>query len=481
MDLSIVWHMEHRSHRPLVGPFLSIPDIYTPPTYYYLSWAFYHLSPSPDGVRMGYLLMDIVNMAIVVALAFSIGNRNAAALAGLLYATSRTLMYHGRAYWQPFPIQVFLSLMLVFFWFAYRKKSLPLLWSGAVSYTVALSVYPSPLLLFPFVMYHLTRWYQQIKRTPLLHALGKAGIMLACTTICIYFPQLIFEYQHGFPTFHALTAVSSLSFLPLQFLQTTLSHIGLSVTNVIQSPGMFPESFWALLYIILLIQSYRMSQPAQVHKAEPPMTLSRFFPPLILLSGFFITHFIPDYAPQRIWAVMPIIILVSAIIIEKAFRSGPRAAAIAGILLLVYLSGNIGSVYKDFMRTPINAIGLTKSIAETIIADMDKSMIAQEETILVYILPDNSSPHYQLNRILYWLIASGKFHIPLTAEGNRLDYPVYMPAVTQSTVYLLCEQFVTPEETREKCVTPFIKANSAYSPIAQFDDPELSLTILRKQ
>lgn len=485
MDLSIVWNMEYGGHRPLVGPFLSVPDVYTPPTYYYLTWIFYHLSPSPDGVRLGYLFMDLLNMVIVMYLVSKIRNLNAAAIAGIFYAASLVLTYHGRAYWQPFPIQIFLSLTLLSFWFAYRKKSAAFLWLAALCYALALSVYPSPILLLPLTAYHLIRWHITTKRVSLFEAINSSIAMFIGTTTLVFTPQLIFEYRHGFPTLYALSATNPATLVPDQFIQTIFWHIITSITNFVQIQTSFPEPYHTLFpvaYILLFILVGRLSTHGAAHPEKASLRLINFFPPFVILTGYLFVYFIPDPAPHRVWALMPVFIVATALITEKALRAAaPLPVITAGILVSLYLYGNISSLYRDFKYFPTNFIGLTKQTAHLIIADMNTHKIPQEKTDLVYMLPENSSPHYELNRVLYWLIAAKKFYIPLTTDGNKLDYEVYMPPVSQPTVYLLCEQFVSPDKTNQECIRPFLEANPSYAPTTRHDHPELSLIILKKR
>lgn len=483
MDLSIVWNMEYEQHRSLVGPFLSVPNFYTPPTYYYLTWLFYHFSPGPDGVRIGYLFMNVLSMTVLVYLTSKIGNRNAAVITGILYAASRVLIFHGRAYWQPFPMQLFLALTLLCMYLAYQKKSAILLWSSAVSYTIALSVYPSPVILLPLMVYHLITWHRTMKHDTLLLAAAKAAIILGCTAACIYAPQLIFELQNGFPTFHTLAATTPADSISPQFLQTMLSHAATSVTNVIQNQYMLSDQYrnaLPFIYVLLLLITHRLYTQKNPDSRKTTLDVGRFFPPLIIFSGFLFTYFIPDPAPHRVWAMIPVIIVSTALITEHALRKGFLPATVAVVILFLYLWGNITGIYIDYTDPPVDAISLTKRVAANIMNDMEKSIIARDKMQLIYILPDNSTPHYTLNRILYWMIAAKKLDIPLSAKGNRLDYDVYTSVATKPTVYLLCHEFVTAEQIDRGCVAPFTAINPSYIITERHDDPLLSLVILTK-
>lgn len=483
MDLSVVWHMEHRGHRPLVGPFLSVADFYTPPTYYYLTWFFYHFAPDPNGVRTGYFFMDILSMAVLVYLVSKIGGTNAAAITGILYAATRVLMYHGRAYWQPFPLQFFLALSLLCVWLAYRKTSIILLWIATAFYATALSVYPSPIILLPLILHHLFMWHRTVKKIPPLHAAVYSLIILGCTTAVIYAPQLIFEGYNGFPTFHILASANPADITVLQRFQTILFHAATSVTNVIQNQNLLPGPFRYVLpfiYIFLLFITHRFTtKPTSLYRKKT-LDVAGFFPPLIVFSGYLFTFFIPDPAPHRVWAVIPVIIVSTALITEKALRSGFVPAAGAVIIIFLYLWGNVSGIYIDYAHPPTDAIGLTKRIAGIIMQDMEQSKVTQNNMQLIYMLPDNATPHYELNRILYWMIAAKKLDIPLATEGNKLDYEVYTLVATQPTVYLLCHQFMTPEKTNHGCLTPFAAINPAYSISGRHDHPLLSLIILKR-
>lgn len=480
MDLSIVWNMEYQHHRPLVGPFLSIPNIYTPPTYYYLTWMFYHISPTPNAVRIGYLCMDIFTMIILVMFITKLGGRTAGVIGSILYATSTVLTFHGRAYWQPFPMQWFLAPTLLFFWYAHTRKSILYLWLSNICYVIALSIYPSPLLLLPFVLYHTKQWYIRTKKYTAVKAMGLAFCMVFLSSVPIFMPQLIYEYTHKFPTIHTILSTTTLA--RTQPLNVLYWHMVTSISTSIQSSAILPQWFWSIIplaFLALLVAVNQLNNAQSSPNRHSIVSIDTFFPPYILLLGFIGVIIMQDYVPHRVWSMLPIFISVISLVTARAFHKGLLSGIGATLLIVVYLYGNISSLYTQMKQWNFHGITHTKKLAQIVLEDMKHHAFAQSDVTLHYKIPDNSSPNYQLYRILYWLIDARTFTIPLSQDGNTLAIDTEASRATQKTAYLFCENIHA--QNNDICISEFVDQNAEYTVRNAYQYDYISLYVLSRK
>ena len=68
-DLYIARGIVENNWRPPVGPFLSVNNFQTPPTYYYILAGFYSVLRTPEAVTFAFALMNLAVMMCMVSVA----------------------------------------------------------------------------------------------------------------------------------------------------------------------------------------------------------------------------------------------------------------------------------------------------------------------------------------------------------------------------------------------------------------------------
>lgn len=464
MDLSVIWNMEHKNHRPLIGPFLTVEKIYTPPTYYYVSWIFYHLNPTPEGVTVGHLILNLTALLLFIMLISDIAGKKAGLFGGLLYATSYTMVFHGRTFWQPFSMQPFLVLQLLFLWHAYRKKSLLLLFISHICFSVALSIYPSPFILLPFTLYHSIRWFTHNKFHRYKSVFFGIGA-LTVATIPIFIPQIIFESSNGFPTVKTIFTQPLGTVFRMQPLLFIINHAMSIVDNLIKLLDLLPAP-WAhittLAFIAGIFVLGRYTRRNMIMTKPFMMRLTDFIPPWAIICGLPILVIVHEIAQHRLWALLPIQFFVLTMVLYRSFYSTRRIQTIAALLLTIYLLLNGLSIYKFSFHLITDSTYVNQSIATIIIRDMEQKNHNQTDVGITYTI-QNQNFHYRMYRILYWLIASQKFQFSLTTNGNDVDYSELSSIEKpKKTIYLIC-RFESQAKAMEACVMPFINTAKTFT------------------
>jgi|GEM_PF-722722 len=452
MDMVIVWHMEHADHGPLIGPFLSLPDVYTPPTYYYITWLFYHFTHTVTGVVYGYAVLNILTLLFLMKLAYDMAGRRTAIIAGSLFTVSLLMVKHGRLFWQPYPIQFFLALYLLGLWHAFGKKNLLLLWISTLWFQFALSVYPSPIMLLPFVIYQLIRWYRSIAKQS-----GMVSVLYAAVTFFLTFgvafaPQIIFELTHSFPTIHTLLSTDTGQLFSITH---PLITIGLNIFNVYSGfistnrlPHMWTYVITGTYIVVFIILSY-CNRPAK--------HISVFFAPLALIAGLGFLVFYPyDITQHRMWTYLPFLFLYSAIIFSQTLHKSLIHKIIAGLLMVTFIGFNLEGNRIFWTGNTYDALTRTKAIARYIYKDMDARNITDRNTGLFYKIPnDPLNGSYRVYRILYWLLENKAIVLSVAPKGNVVTFDYSRP-VYKRHMYILCYNFGSPDTAERECVDPVV-------------------------
>lgn len=150
---------------PMVGPYLGVPNFFVPPTYYWLLTAFLWIGKTPEMVTISFVAMDLVTLIILYRLVRLLVDKETGLIAAGLFAMSAVMVDHGRNMWQPHPVQLFLMASLYALSLALVRRNKQGLWLIAAwgLYSVALSIYPSPIVLLPFFLYHTWQLVKHVK------------------------------------------------------------------------------------------------------------------------------------------------------------------------------------------------------------------------------------------------------------------------------------------------------------------------------
>lgn len=467
LDMTSIWLMGKTGNFPLIGPFLSLPDVHTPPTYYLINWAMYSLTHSVTKMVYGYALLNLFTVLILIKLTHAMMGPRAAIFAGILMAVSNVMIDHSRTFWQPYPIQFFLALSLLFFWWAYESKRVLFLLAAVLCYQTALSIYPSPILLAPFVCYHTFRWYHRnTHKTPVTSVLLTL-LTLSATFIVVYFPQLIYEATHEFPTI--------ISFI----ISDTDRHMIHPIMSVLQNAYLLTTAFFAIdrlpgefmiavtiaictLYAILIYVTH----------AKRSKHIDSFFPLWTFIIGFCIFLFYPYEAHRhRSMALLPFMFLSTAYLLNRAWIKNSTTKLLAIIVLLIFISLNVQGAQWYWSETTPNDLNHTKRIAAFIHTDMEKRGITDTSAGFFYKIPnDPDNGSYGIYRILFWLIRDGKLSLSFDTENIHTPHDYSVP-ILKPYMYIICHNFYPTKTTIDHCIKPVIQS-AKYRQLAQkvFDD-----------
>jgi len=453
LDMVGIWLVKKTGNFPLVGPFLTMPDVHTPPTYYLINWAMYSLTQSVTKVVYGYALINLLTILILTKLAHEMMGTRAAIFTSLLLAVSSVMIDHSRTFWNPYPIQFFLALSLLFFWWTYTTKHVLFLWTGVLCYQVALSIYPSPILLAPFVGYHIFRWYRQdAQKTRLISALFTL-LTFGTTFAMVFSPQLIYEATHGFPTIansiHADASGHSLhpviSVIQNAYFLTTMFF----ATNRLPQLPMITITIALCALYILLIYLTRAKRLPLIHT---------FFPLWTFVIGFCAFLFYPyEVHHHRNTALLPFMFLLTAYLLSRAWLKGSAAKIVAAITLLILIGLNVYGAQWYWSGTATNSLDLTKSVARFIESDMEKRGITDISAGFFYKIPnDPDNGSYGIYRILFWLLRDAGLSFRLDAKNIHLPHD-YSTPVLKPYMYIICRGFTSQQIINEQCVSPVIQ------------------------
>lgn len=101
-DLLIARNILFFGHRPLVGPFLTVDNIFLPPLYFYILAGVLWIVGSPLGIVGFFFVMNMILGVTLGLLAGSMIDAGAGVIVFTLFAISATLVEHGRSFYQPY-------------------------------------------------------------------------------------------------------------------------------------------------------------------------------------------------------------------------------------------------------------------------------------------------------------------------------------------------------------------------------------------
>lgn len=485
-DFLVAHHILLSGHRPLVGPFLSVTNFYTPPTYYYLLALFLALGKTPEGVVFFFFLMNLASLFILYAIAARLVDARTGVIAAFLFALSSVMVAHGKGAWQPHPVQFFLLLSLYLLLVAYKRRRAGFLWWTAASYGLATSIYPGPFLLAPYFLYQITRWYQTIRAKSFLVSLLFASATLLLAFLPWYIPQLFFEQQNSFPTAKAL--FSSAFGLPTAHLTgSALSlNILLLFNDFTSLETLNPSHFAWLVFPFILGFATLYAVGWFTAQLSPRAYRYRHVYAFIglpwLLLGFLaIILYREAYYGHRLWAYFPFLFLLLALFIRQA-QTVPNWSfrMLTGSLLYFYVLGNFATVKWWVFDHPRNDLSRTWAIARFVSQDLDRRNLSHDAVnLLLYQSGDYNN--YHLPPVLYWLVKERNYPVEFVPAGNDFSRRK-INNVTGQAVYLICERFAQFSDAQQRCLGKFLGQHQHYFLIQQKLFPEHTiLFILQKE
>lgn len=451
LDLWVIRQMEFANHRPLVGPYLSVNQVYTPPTYYYLTWILYHFTHSIEGIVYGYAAMNILTLLLLMKLTWDLAGPRAAWITGGLFATSSLMIQHSKTFWQPYPMQLFIVLSLISFLQAFRKKHIGFLWIALLMYQIALSIYPSPMLILPYILYQLVRWYRTVGAYSVLQSYFYAACMFILTFIEVFLPQIIYEISNSFPTIRVYAA-NPFTSVTINFVLMRIGENLTVLSNSYTSIGwIFPDAAPYLLFLVGVIGTFLIT------KQRLTPNIRSFIAPWMLLcgAGMLVFH-IHDVYEHRTWSYLPFLFLITGIVLDRAIRNGGIQKTLAISLLVLQIILNLGYASRLYSENAPNNINQIRAIADFIRKDMSSRHITQHTATFLHSFHKSDIMYSDVVfRVLYWLAESNTISLSLTPQGNNLTLNRFTDE-PKSNLYISCFRFLTYEEAINDCVNKYI-------------------------
>lgn len=453
LDMVSILQMEKYGILPLVGPFLDIPEVYTPPTYYLITWAMYQATHTVIGIVYGYALLNLLTVVVLIKIAFDSMGRRAAIFMGILLAVSHTMIDQSRTFWQPYPIQIFLALSILGLWQAYKTKRLVFVWLASLCFFVACSVYPSPLLLLPFVAYRIFLWYRVTGRKRVVSSALLTTFTLGATAVVVYLPQIVFEFTRGFPTMTSLVSTHTEK-LVIHPLTSVMQNVSLLVTDFFAIQHL-PDSLKptitisvAALYLFLLYKT----------RSQSGNKLS-FFQPWPLVLGFLGFLFYPYEAHvHRTVAYLPFAFFWTADLLTRAWNTNHGTKFLAAVLLSAYIVLNLYGAKGYWIGTVPDQRNQTKDVARFIKSDIITRNLPQDAVGIFYkAAHDPTNGNYGIYRILFWLLQHGAISFPLDQQNIQIPHD-YSTPILKPYMYIICWGFSLTDSLRDACVKPVIKS-----------------------
>ncbi len=453
LDMVSILQMEKHGILPLVGPFLDIPEVYTPPTYYLITWAMYQVTHTVIGVVYGYALLNLFTIVVLTKVALDSMGRRAAIFVGILLAVSDTMIDQSRTFWQPYPIQIFLALSILGLWQAHKTKRLVFVWLASLCFLVACSIYPSPILLLPFVAYRIFLWYRFTGRKRVATSVFLAMFTLGATAALVYLPQIVFEFTRGFPTIMSLfsTHTEKLILNPMTSLAQNISLLFTDFFAIQHLPDPFKPIMIisiAALYLFLVYKTRSWGGD------KPP-----FFELWPLALGFLWFLFYPYEAhAHRTVAYLPFGFLLTADLLARAWNTNRGTKSLAAALLFGYIILNLYGAKGYWIGTVPDQRKQTKDVARFIESDIVTRNIPRDTVGIFYkAANDPTNGNYGIYRILFWLLQREAISFPLNQGDIQIPHD-YSTPILKPYMYIVCWGFSLTDSLHDTCIKPVIKS-----------------------
>lgn len=347
LEYAILRQMELNRCFPLVGPALSISDVYTPPTYFYYLYLIGGQAFNP--IFTGYLsaTFKILTIVFLSCTVWLVTNRRFFLISLVTLTSTWFLFETSRLVWHPNPVNFILSLSIFLLTYAKIKRHwMALIWS-CLLYWLATSIYPSPIILLPWYIFEIVRWPKPPQRTRLTQ-LGMSISIAFLTAIPFYLSQILFEARHGWPT------VQTLLWTLTQPATTSISESSTNLTEMyyfLMTQVLYLRSDWpdfALTAGFVTASTLVLAIASMRQKSHHWQFYFPYLPFGVLIALFLLLNQMFPGQLHKHWLSMFLIILIPALF-EAVFRL--RASLpfrIIGIALCaVILAHNLSHYWRE--------------------------------------------------------------------------------------------------------------------------------------
>lgn len=204
-DVLIVKEMVDIWHFPLIGPPMSVGNIYLGPLYYYMMFiamAPFGLNPVAAVVMNGFI--GVFTVGLVYLLARLLYSKKAGLISAFLYAISPVTILYSRTSWNPNPAPFFSLIAMISLYLIHKSGNFNWLLLTGLAIGAALQMHYLSLLLIPIAIlicaYEL--FYRKNKKLVTFNFIK--GVLIGISGfILVMSPLIIFDLRHDFMNFKA--------------------------------------------------------------------------------------------------------------------------------------------------------------------------------------------------------------------------------------------------------------------------------------
>lgn len=460
-DLYIAKSIVGHGTRPLVGPLLGVENFHSAPTYYYLLAILYFFLRTPDAIVYFFILFNLIGIYFLWRSAKLVADDLTALILILITGISSTLEDQSRIIWQPHPLFPLMAVSLFLLFKSRIKLKINYLVGSLLFYGIALSVYPSPILLFPYYLKISYDFFKNNnnKATSLL----KSFLLVFVTAFPFQLPLVVYEMNNRLPT------LSSAFWLSLPSLKSLYDGL---LTYIYQLYLLFfpwdeigagPDKSLILIFligtgIITIILPKIVQQDRSNHSK-----FKLIYQPLWLLSGlFFLIVTNLDTLVHRLFAFLPLIYLFMAVVARNLLSNKSiiiRYLTVAAVSY--YLIINAVLIIRNYTSIPSNQINIVQSEAVKIIGIIPREDLNPESLTVLAIAPNYVLPNYSIFPVLYYLDEYQHYYLPVIATGNDIDR-INLSVAKTKYIVLLCRKAASYQEVNSFCILPFEKTHGDY-------------------
>jgi len=157
-----------------------------------------------------YASFNFLAIILLTAVIWLKNDKNTALILFLLMGINNHFLAQARQIWHPHPVLFFFSLALLLFTIAQKNKNELTVFLAIFSYSVATSIYISPVIFFPYFFINSYLFFLN-KNSQKIKALIQTITVFFLAFIPIYFTQIIFEISTNFSSLKALTSSSQIT------------------------------------------------------------------------------------------------------------------------------------------------------------------------------------------------------------------------------------------------------------------------------
>lgn len=464
-------------HRPAVGPPVSLSGVYLPPYMYYIPGMLMKLGQDPTVISSGYIFMNIIAgllLCIYAAMIFDV--RTGLWTLGL-FMLSASMVENGRSIWQAHPSVLFVVFYLVLTEYAAHRKNHALYVAGLFVYALAGALYPTPLIILPFVYIRLVHYLGAIR---IRHNRWISAVVVVVAVFAlIYAPWLRSHSSVGKRSLYLATArivsgATIYTVLPRMYVYVSvLLHDVFRIWEIL--PDVFIGSVWTKATALALIATTCVvAGYSQVRKQVTELVRTPYA--VLVLCFFLPALFDLPWPAYRMLPFYPFVFVLFGRWVRVWMARDGCKPLIALTVFVLFIAGNSSSWIRSTVVFPRNEYPHMRQIEGAIIDDVQKRGISGNTFGVHFFTPQDQTDYYA-PPLWYLLRLSAGYRVDFTQLGHEADRKA---SEHRHVVYLVCDGFGSIDSV-DFCVQPFLDRWRWYAPIRhQAIAPMTTLFVLQR-